>query len=32
MKIIGTGIHGGKKDNFNIDNLRYGKIIIRYAY
>ena len=28
VKIIGTGIYGGKKDNFNIDNLRYGKIII----
>lgn len=28
VKIIGTGISGSKKDDFNIDNLRYGKIII----
>lgn len=28
VKIIGTGINTGKKEDFNIDNLRYGKIII----
>lgn len=28
VKIIGTGIYGGKKDDFDIKNLRYGKIII----
>ena len=28
VKIIGTGIYGGKKDDFEIKNLRYGKIII----
>jgi len=28
VKIIGTGIYGGKKDDFNIKDLRYGKIII----
>lgn len=28
IKIIGTGIQFGKKDDFDIDNLRFGKIII----
>lgn len=28
IKIIGTGIQFGKKDEFDIDNLRFGKIIL----
>lgn len=28
VKIIGTGISDGNKQDFNIDNARYGKIII----
>lgn len=28
VKIIGTGISDGKKNDFNIDNVRYGKIIL----